>query len=92
MAQPSEAVTLVYVRLTLQQAWDECGGDVFVIPSARAPTSPTQKFHWLISKFVKLIHATSSRELDCRIFLSGCLFFLLLGAWSEILRIPYVYP
>lgn len=93
MAQPSEAVTsLVYVRLTLQQAWDECGGDDFVIPSARAPTSPTQKFHWLISKFVKLIHATSSRELDCRIFLSGCLFFLLLGAWSEILRLPYVYP
>lgn len=44
MAQPSEAVTsLVYVRLTLQQAWDECGGDDFVIPSARAPTSPTQK-------------------------------------------------
>ena len=25
--------------------------------------------------FVKLIHATSSRELDCRFFLTGCLFF-----------------
>lgn len=94
MAQPSEAVTsLVYVRLTLQQAWDECGGDDFVIAKCKGTNITNSKiFNWLISKFVKLIYATSSRELDCRIFLSGCLFLLLLGAWSEILRIPYVYP
>ena len=60
MAQPSEAVTsLVYVRLTLQQAWDECGGDDFVIPSARAPTSPTQKFNWLNSSDFKVCKAHS---------------------------------
>ena len=74
MAQPSEAVTsLVYVRLTLQQAWDECGGDDFVIPKCKGTNIIND---WLKSKVCKAhsCHFISGAGLPDFSDLVACLF------------------